>query len=75
MQDYIKQGTVHAQPSVVFNEAEPPKLIEKETDARPRGADHFSQRFLTNLGNGGLGLFLFAEVGQEQQNPGQSLLA
>ena len=65
MQDHIEQGTVHAQPAVVLNKAELPKLIEKETDARTRGADHFGQRFLTDLCNGGLGLFVFAEMGQE----------
>ena len=65
MQNYIEQGTVHAQLTVVLNKAELPELIEKETDTRPGGADHFGQRFLTDLGNGGLGLFVFAEVGQE----------
>jgi hypothetical protein len=65
MQDYIEQGPVHAQSAVVLNKPEPPKLIEKETDARTRGADHFGQRFLTDLRNGGLGLFVFAEVRQE----------
>lgn len=75
MQDYIEQGPVHPQSAVILDKAEPPKLIEKETDARPRSADHFGQRFLTDLGNGGLRLFVFAEVRQEQQNSGQSFFA
>jgi hypothetical protein len=67
MQNYIEQGTVHAQLAVVLNKAELPKLIEKETDARPRGADHFGQHFLTDLGNGGLRLFVFAEVAKSNR--------
>jgi hypothetical protein len=61
--------------TVVLNKAELPKLIEKETNARPRGADHFGQRFLTHLGNGRLRWCVFAEVGLQQENPGESLLA
>ena len=66
---------MHVQFTVVFNKAELSEFIEKETDARPRRADHFGQCFLTDLRNGGLGLLVFTEVSQEEQNPGQSLLA
>ena len=65
MQDHIEEGAVYVQFTVVLNKAELPKLIEKETDARARGADHFGQRFLTDLCNGRFRLFVFAEVGQE----------
>ena len=51
MKDDVEKGAVDVQVTVVLNKAQLPKLIEKETDARPRGADHFGQRFLTDLRN------------------------
>jgi hypothetical protein len=65
MQNHIEQGAVHAQSAVVLDKAELSEFIEKETDARTRGADHFGQRFLTDFGNGGLRLLVFAEMRQE----------
>ena len=32
MQDDIQEGTVHMQSAVVFNEAQLPELIQKETE-------------------------------------------
>ena len=51
----IEQGAMHvetaipAQPTFVINEPQLAELIYKETDTRAGGADHFSQRFLTDL--------------------------
>ena len=65
---------MNVQAAVVFNEAQLPKLVHEETHPGPRRPDHFGQGFLTDPGNDGLMLPVFAEAGQQQQNPRQSLL-
>ena len=66
---------MNVQAAVVFNEAQLPKLVHEETHPGPRRPDHFGQGFLTDPGHHGLMLPVFAEAGQQQQNPRQPLLA
>ena len=68
MQDDVEEGTVNMQAVVVMNEAELPEFIHKETDSRPRCADHFGERFLADLRHDRLGLGVFPKVGQQQQH-------
>ena len=63
------------QAAVVFNEAQLPKLVHEETHPGPRRPDHLGQGFLTDSGHDGLMLPVFAEAGQQQQNPRQPFLA
>ncbi len=65
---------MNVQAAVVFNEAQLPKLVHEETHPGPRRPDHFGQGFLTDPGHDGLMLPVFAEAGQQQQNPRQPLL-
>jgi hypothetical protein len=49
VKDDIEKGIVNVQAAVVPKEPQFAELIHEETDAGPRGADHLSQRFLTDL--------------------------
>jgi hypothetical protein len=64
VEDHIEEGAVDVYTAIVLNEAKLAEPIQKETDARARGADDFGQRFLTDLRNDGLRFSFFAEVGQ-----------
>ena len=65
---------MNLQAAIVFNEAQLPKLVHEETHPGPRRPDHLGQGFLTDPRNDGLMLSVFAEAGQQQQNPRQALL-
>ena len=71
VQDDTEEGAVHLQSAVVLNEAQLPELIQKETDAGARGADHFRQHFLTDLRNDRLRLAFFPKVGQRTELRGR----
>ena len=66
---------MNLQSAVIVNEAQLPKLVHEETHPGPRRPDHFGEGFLTDPGNDGLMLPVFAKAGQQQQNPRQPLLA
>ena len=66
---------MNLQAAVIVDEAQLSKLVHEETHPGPRRPDHFGQGFLTDPGNDGLMLPVFAEAGQQQQNPRQPLLA
>ena len=65
---------MNLQTAVVFNEAQLPKLVHEETNPGSCRPDHFGQGFLTDPGHDGLMLPVFAEAGQQQENPRQPLL-
>jgi hypothetical protein len=69
------QDAIPARPAFIINDPQLAERIYKETDARAGGADHFGQRFLTDLRNDRLRLALLPKVGQQQQRPRQPLLA
>src|ERR1017187_4560314 len=52
----------------------PAKLVHKEADSRPGGADDFRQRLLGDLGDYRFRLAFFSEVGQQQEHSRQPLL-
>jgi hypothetical protein len=42
VQDYVKQGLMHVDATIVLDKSELAEAIHKETHAGARGADHFS---------------------------------
>jgi hypothetical protein len=59
----------------VVDKAQLPELIHEMTDPRPSGADHLCQVVLTHSGNDGFGFAFLAEMSQQQEHSGQTLLA
>jgi hypothetical protein len=66
---------MNLQAAVIVDEAQLSKLVHEKTHPGPRRPDHFGQSFLTDSGNDGLMLRVFAEAGQQQQDPRQPLVA
>ena len=60
-------------PAVVFDEAELPKAIHKETNARPGGPNHLCQSFLGDLRDHIFWFAGLAEFRHQEKNPGQTL--
>lgn len=67
MQNRSQQRTVHFDMPVVANEAELAKLVHEMTDARAGGADHLSQRFLTDVWTDRLRVAFLPEVRKQQE--------
>ena len=65
---------VHAA-AVVFNEAHLPEPIQKETDPRPGGADHFGEGFLTHFRDKRYRFRFLTKVGHQQEEPGEAFFA
>ena len=69
MQNYIEQRAVDLQGSLgaagVVDEAQLPEAVHEEADSRTRGADHFSERFLTDLRDNGFRNPFLAEMSQQ----------
>jgi hypothetical protein len=61
VEDDIQEGAMNVQTTVVFNEAQLPKLVHEETHPGPRRPDHFGQGFLTDPRHDGLMLPVFAD--------------
>ena len=61
--------------AAVIDKAKLPELVHEVTDPRPGGADHLGQVFLIDSGKYGFGFSFLAKMGQQQENPGQALLA
>lgn len=59
---------------VVLDEAELPELVHKKADPRACGADARRQNILVDHRDG-LHLPILAQIGEEQQKPGQAALA
>ena len=72
MQNHVEQRAVYLQTAVVFNKAQFSEPVHEEANPRTRGANHFGQSFLTDLGDNGIGNRLLAEMCQQQQNPSES---
>ena len=61
--------------TVVIDKTKLPESIHEVVDPRSGCADHLCQVFLIDPGNDSFGLAFLAEMGQEQENPSQALLA
>jgi len=59
-----------AKPPVVLDKAEFAEFVHKKADARPCGANHLAQGFLTNLRDHRPRLSIFTEVSPEN-SPGR----
>jgi len=66
---------MNAQFAVVLNETEPAETIHEEANAGARCTHHFGQPFLAYPGNHRFRRAVFAELGKQQQGPGQALFA
>ena len=75
MENYIEQRAVDLEAAVVVNKAELSEPIHEEADPRAGCADHFRQRFLTDLGHYSLGRPFLPEMSEQQKNPCQPLFA
>jgi hypothetical protein len=78
VQDHAEQATMDRQPAhgaVVFDKAKLPELVHEMTDPRPGGAHHLRQVFLIDSGKDRFGSTFLAKMSQQQENPGQALLA
>src|SRR5665647_277919 len=77
VQKQVEQRRVDHDFPVVVDQAEPPKFIHEEADARPRGADDLRKGLLVYFlqdWRGLIGRFL-AEIRQQQQRSRQALFA
>ena len=61
--------------AVVGNKAQLAKFVHEKTHARPRRSDHLRKGFLADLGDNRLRFAFFAEVRQQQEQAGKTLLA
>ena len=66
---------MNAQRAVVLNETQFAEAVHEEADAGAGCAYHLGQCFLAHLGNHRFRCALFAELREQQQRPGQPLLA
>jgi hypothetical protein len=76
-QDYPQEVTINRQPAAagVIDKAQLFELIHEMTDPRPGGAHHLRQIFLLDSGKDNLGSTFLAKMRQQEENPGQTLLA
>ncbi len=74
VQNHGQQRVMDFETAVVINEAQVAKLIHEMAHARPGRADHLSECLLTDLRGNWLGPALLAEVGEQQQHPGEPFL-
>jgi len=66
-QQDTQQRTVNFEVPVVIDETQFTKLVHEVADPRSGRPDHFCKGLLTDLGENGLGLAFFPEIGQQQQ--------
>ncbi len=74
VQNDTQQRAVDFNSAVVFYEAQFSKFVHEMTHTRPRGADHFRERFLADFDNDRLGSTFLAKVSQYEKSPCQTLL-
>jgi hypothetical protein len=60
---------------VVVNKAQFPEFIHEETHTGPRGANHFSKRFLADFRDHGFRYSFLAEICQQQEEARETLFA
>ena len=78
VQDHAEEATMDRQPAggaVVIDKTQLLEVVHEMTDPRPGGAHHLRQVFLIDSGKDTLGATFLAKMSQQQENPGQALLA
>src|SRR5690242_3037818 len=65
---------MHFQRAIVLDKAQLPESVHEKTYSGARGADNLGQSLLADFWNYLLRFTGFAEICQQEQNPGQSLL-
>jgi hypothetical protein len=61
--------------ALVIDKTQLLELVHEMTDPRPGGAHHLRQVFLIDSGKDTLGPTFLAKMREQQENPGQTLLA
>ena len=74
-QDYAQKATMNRQPAAAIDKAKFPELPHEMIDSRPGCADHLCRIFLLDSGKDNLGSTFLAKISQQEENPGQTLLA
>jgi hypothetical protein len=74
-QDYAQEATMNRQPAAVIDKAKLPELLHEMIDSRPGCAHHLCQIFLLDSGKHNPGSTFLAKMSQQEENPGQTLLA
>src|ERR1700732_4926287 len=74
-QHRIEQRTVNFDLSVVVDETFFAELVHEETYSRTRGADHSRQRLLAESHRDRRRIAFLAEIGEQQEQAGQTPLA
>ncbi len=76
VQDDVDRRTLNMHPgSVVFNDAQLPKAIEKETDSGAGCADHFGESFLAHFRDEENWFRFLTKVGEQQEKTSQRSFA
>jgi len=75
MQDRAQQRIVDLDVSIVIDETKLAKLVHEITHTGSGGADHFRQRFLTDIRGDRLRAAFLAEIREQQQQAGKPPLA
>ena len=74
-QDYVQQGIMDLDFSVVFDKTQFAEFVHEKAHARSGRADHLRQRFLTERANDRLRLPFLAEICKQKEKAGETLFA
>ena len=74
-QDYVQQGIMDLDFSVVFDKTQFAEFVHEKAHPRSDRADHLRQSFLTERSYDRLRPAFLAEICKEKEKPGQALFA
>ena len=74
-QDYVQQGIMDLDFSVVFDKTQFAEFVHEKAHARSGRADHLRQRFLTKLSHDRLWSTFLAEICKQKKKSGEALFA
>jgi hypothetical protein len=75
VEDYVEEGGVDLEATVVFDEAHFAEFVHEEIDAGAGGANHFGQDFLGHFRNFTMGLIFLAVTSEQEKGAGEALFA
>ena len=70
MQNNVQQGIMNFQFSIVFDKTQFAEFVHEKAHPCSGRADHFRQRFLTELSHDRLGPAFLAEIREEKEKAG-----